>query len=124
VSDSSPVTWLPALLGYVAACVAGVHLLKHSMRPLDGEVWRFGMSLRQCAEFAGGFATAGLGFLLWLVVLKRLPASVAFPIAVGASTIGVAVVDWCRGEPIGIPRLLGIVMILGGVALASHSAGK
>ena len=124
MSESSPVTWLSALVGYVAACVAGVHLLKHSLRPLDGEPWLFGMSIRQCAEFAGGFATAGLGFLLWLVVLKRLPASVAFPIAVGASTIGVALVDWWRGEAIGVPRLLGIAMILGGVALASHSAGK
>ena len=60
MSGSSPVAWLSALIGYVAACVAGVHLLKHSMRPLDGEAWLFGMSFRQCAEFAGGFATAGL----------------------------------------------------------------
>jgi multidrug transporter EmrE-like cation transporter len=113
-----------ALVGYAFLCVTGVHLLKRAMSPTEGEALAFGMGARQCVQFALGFIAAGLGFVLWLLVLKRLPASVAFPVAVGASAIGVVAVDAWLGEPVGLRRLLGVVLIIVGVSLASRASAS
>lgn len=110
------------LVGYTVACVAGVHLLKASMAYRTGEEpWLLGASRRQTSLFGAGFACAGLGFLLWLLLLKRLPATTAFPIGVGASTLGVLALGWWLGETISAGKIVGVALILSGIILVGRT---
>ncbi len=110
------------LFGYTLTCVAGVHLLKASMTARAGEEpWVFGASRRQASLFGTGFICAGLGFLLWLLLLRRLPASTAFPIGVGASTLGVLALGWWLGEAMSAGKLVGVALILVGIVLVGRA---
>jgi drug/metabolite transporter (DMT)-like permease len=74
------------------------------------------------AQFANpltlvGFAIYVFAALLYIVALKRIPVSVAFP-SVAASYVAVAVIAhllW--NEPFGWPQLGGLVLIGGGILL-------
>ena len=64
-----------------------------------------------------GFAIYVLAALLYIVALKKIPVSVAFP-SVGASYAIVAVIGhllW--DEPFGWPQIGGLVLIGGGIVL-------
>lgn len=69
-------------------------------------------------EFAAGFVFYALGFLWWVVLLMRLPLSVAFPLAAG----GLIVITQVTGhaflhEPLSGMHLTGVAMILAGILL-------
>ena len=64
-----------------------------------------------------GFAIYVIAALCYIVALKKIPVSIAFP-SVAASYAVVAVVGhllW--NEPFGLPQLAGLVLIGGGIAL-------
>jgi multidrug transporter EmrE-like cation transporter len=69
-----------------------------------------------------GMVSYGLSLGLWLIVLSRLPVSIAYPMgSIGyilAAFIGVLFL----GEPIGISRILGILLICVGVFVVARSA--
>jgi multidrug transporter EmrE-like cation transporter len=97
---------LALLTGYVALSVAGLHLLKSSAGAFVS------------ATFALGLSCYGAGFLLWYVMLTKLPLSVAFPLASGALMIGSQVVGHVMlGEALGESHLLGVLLIVIGLAL-------
>ena len=68
----------------------------------------------------------GLGFyaaaaFLYIIALRKIPMSVAFP-SVSVSYVIVAVVGhYFFGEPFGIKQMAGIVLIMGGVALINQA---
>jgi small multidrug resistance pump len=68
----------------------------------------------------------GLGFyaaaaFLYIIALRKIPMSVAFP-SVSVSYVIVAVVGhYLFGEPFGIKQMAGIVLIMGGVALINQA---
>ena len=68
-----PLAKLAMLLVYVALSTYGLYQLK-SASPLS-------------VMFLIGFGCYGTGFLLWMVLLKALPLSVAFPTAAGGLII-------------------------------------
>jgi multidrug transporter EmrE-like cation transporter len=97
---------LVLLAAYVALSVAGLHLLKSSA----------GAFL--CATFALGLSCYGAGFLLWYLLLTKLPLSVAFPLAAGALMVGSQVVGHVMfGEVLGPRHLLGVLLTVIGLAL-------
>ncbi|MBK1836034.1 EamA family transporter [Azospirillum sp. YIM B02556] len=92
--------------------VGGQILLKQGA--IDGQTFVAQM-LRP--HTVGGLALYVVSALLYLVALRRLPVSVAFP-SVSLSYVAVAVLgNLAFHEPLGLPQLGGIALIVGGVVL-------
>lgn len=68
-----------------------------------------------------GFAVYALAAILYIISLKRIPLSVAFP-SVSLSYIVVAVAaHFLWQEPLGLPQFGGIALISGGILLLHWS---
>lgn len=68
-----------------------------------------------------GLALYGSAAFLYIVALRKIPVSVAFP-SVSLSYAIVAVLGhFLFGEPFGIKQIGGIALIVGGVALINHT---
>lgn len=66
----------------------------------------------------GGLFLAAVGAFLWLVVLSRTDLSYALPLLGGLAYLIILLVSWLfLGEQLTLYRLLGIVLIGGGVFL-------
>jgi multidrug transporter EmrE-like cation transporter len=64
-----------------------------------------------------GFGMYALGGILYVVAIKKIPVSLAYP-SVAVSYIAVALIaHFMWNEPFGLPQLGGIVMIGGGILL-------
>ncbi len=110
---------MPALLPYYAALaisillgVAGQVLLKAGALRTRDVVAQF---LDLFTLF--GLATYGVAAVLYIIAIKKIPISLAFP-TVSLSYVAVALlahVMW--GEPLGVPQLGGIALIAGGIVL-------
>lgn len=88
---------------YVVTSCLGLYLIKAA------EVWR-------SAPFVLGVLLYGAGAALWLVILRYLPLSFAFPIAAG----GLIVCTMLTGrvflkEAISSPQLIGAALIIFGI---------
>lgn len=67
-----------------------------------------------------GLAAYGAGAILYIVAIKRIPVSLAYP-TVSLSYIVVAVVaHYAWGEALGLPQFAGIALIAGGILLLHH----
>jgi len=70
----------------------------------------------------GGLVLFGFSILAWLVVLSRLPVSIAYPMAslgyVAAALLGVVFLR----EPVHVLQIVGIAVICLGVGLIARSA--
>jgi undecaprenyl phosphate-alpha-L-ara4N flippase subunit ArnE len=65
----------------------------------------------------GGLALYGLAAFLYMIAIRKLPLSVAFP-SVSLSYVIVAVLGhFVFGEPFGLRQIGGILLITGGVVL-------
>ena len=70
--------------------------------------------------FVIGFGLYGGGFLLWMLILRSFPLSVAFPVSAGALMIGTTLcAALMLGEPVGRLHIGGIALILAGIILIS-----
>lgn len=67
-----------------------------------------------------GFALYGLGAVVWLSVLSRWEVSKAYPM-VGLGFLLTLVVGALLGEQVGVARVMGTVLICGGVLLIARS---
>lgn len=69
-------------------------------------------------DFALGFGCYLLGFLLWFVVLKSYPLSVAFPVAAGALIVATQLIGFfLLNEPVTLRKELGMSLIAAGIAI-------
>jgi multidrug transporter EmrE-like cation transporter len=111
---------LGAFAGYVVLGVLGLVLLRANLATAATLV-RAGELGRGPVLFAAlGAFSYGASFVLWLVVLARVPLSVAYPIAVGATVAVSTLFAWgLLREPMSLRLLVGIVLIVVGVALVS-----
>jgi multidrug transporter EmrE-like cation transporter len=111
---------LGAFAGYVMLGVLGLVLLRANLAPAATLV-RAGELVRGPVLLALlGALSYGASFVLWLVVLARVPLSVAYPIAVGVTIAFSTLFAWLLlREPMSLRLLLGIVLIVGGVTLVS-----
>jgi O-acetylserine/cysteine efflux transporter len=57
-----------------------------------------------------------LGYLLWGNLLRTYPAAKVGPISLLVPCVALGFAAWLVGEPVGGLRLVGIVVVLGGVA--------
>ncbi|MFC5508373.1 SMR family transporter [Bosea massiliensis] len=90
---------------YVGVSVSGLTLMKLRTELTDTMTWV-------------GFALYGAGFGLWLLFLKRVPLSKAFPVAAGCLIIATQLCGWYfLKESISRSQMLGIAMMLLAVPL-------
>ena len=109
-----------AFAGYVVLGVVGLLLLRANLSTAATLV-RSGELVRGPVLLAVlGALSYGASFVLWLVVLARVPLSVAYPIAVGVTLAFSTLFAWLLlREPMSLRLLLGIAMIFLGVTLVS-----
>jgi undecaprenyl phosphate-alpha-L-ara4N flippase subunit ArnE len=114
---------MPALLPYYGALLTGIVLgVMGQLLLKTGAERSSGMLAQFLDPFTIlGFGTYSLAAIFYIIAIKRIPLSLAFP-SVSASYIVVAVlghVIW--GEPLGVPQLAGIALITGGLLLLHHT---
>jgi small multidrug resistance pump len=106
------VPYYAALLGAILLGVLGQVALKAGAERSSGMVGQF------LDPFTiGGFAVYALAAILYIIAIKRIPISLAFP-SVSLSYVAVAIIAhllW--GEPLGVPQFAGIALIAGGILL-------
>ncbi len=96
------------LLAYVLTSTAGLLLMKRGMAGAGYLSGAFGAGL--------GFYLAG--FVLWMLMIQRLPLSTAFPVSAGALIVAtqIAGVVWL-GEKMQGLHIAGSVLILAGLGV-------
>jgi multidrug transporter EmrE-like cation transporter len=93
------------LSAYVALSCIGLYLLKAA------PVW---LSLR----FGLGFLLYALGAVMWLVILRHYPLSLAFPVAAGALMLGTSLIGlFFLGETLTRLQAGGALVILLGITM-------
>ncbi len=109
-----------AFAGYVVLGVLGLVLLRANLSTASLLV-RSGDLLRGPVLFAAlGALSYGASFVLWLVVLAKVPLSIAYPVAVGATIAFSTLCAWVLlREPMSLRLLFGLVLILAGVTIVS-----
>jgi small multidrug resistance pump len=114
---------MPAPLPYYAALFAGILLGVLGQVALKAGAERSsGMVAQFLDPFTiGGFAVYALAAIFYIIAIKRIPISLAFP-SVSLSYVAVAIIAhlvW--GEPLGLPQIGGIALITGGILLLHQS---
>lgn len=107
-SWTNPLWSIALFVVYVATSCYGLYLIKLAAG------WK-------SPTFVFGFGLYAAGAVMWMVILRLMPLSYAFPIAAGALVIGTMLVGYLfLGESITSVHLAGSLMIIGGiVAIAS-----
>ena len=96
-------------LGVSAAPVGGGRGLPH--------VWQTLLT----PGVVGGLALYGIGTLLWLTALGRIDVSKAYPF-VGLGFVLTALLgDVLFGENVGLQRMVGMLIVLGGILVVARS---
>jgi multidrug transporter EmrE-like cation transporter len=103
---SSYFDWLRNILlfcVYVTGSSFGLYLLK------EASSW-------WSVKFAIGFLLYGMGALLWLLILRFFPLSIAFPIAAGSLMIATTLIGvTLLQEVVTISHIIGILLIISGI---------
>lgn len=69
-------------------------------------------------DFGLGFVCYGAGFLIWYVILTRLPLSIAFPVAAGSLIVATQLVGrFLLDEQLHLVNFSGVGLILVGIVL-------
>ncbi len=111
----------------ISLSVTGELLLKHGMNKVG--VLSFQPDLlipTMIRVFTTPFVLAGFAFffggsIFWLSVISRLPLSYAYPM-LSSSYILVVLASWLiLGEAINVTRIVGVFIIMGGVAVVFRS---
>lgn len=68
--------------------------------------------------FLVGFLFYGTGFVIWLLILKNVPLSIAFPVASSSLILATQVIGIYRlGEPLTKYKIFGSLFIIVGITL-------
>ena len=120
-------TYIPLILTSVGLNALAQILLKQGMLA----VGRFDFAAGQVAAILpkvalnpfviGGMACYAVSIGLWLLVLSRVEVSAAYPFLSVGYIIAAIAGYWLFGENLSLVRVLGIVLICGGVVLVSRS---
>lgn len=105
ISWTSPIWSGTLLVVYVAASCTGLYLIKAAPE------WR-------SPTFFSGFFLYALGAALWMVILRLMPLSLAFPIAAGSLVLGTMLTGaFLLNETVSPIHIVGAVLILAGITL-------
>ena len=111
---------LGAFAGYVVLGVLGLVLLRANLATAATLVRAGELTRGPVLLAAVGALSYGTSFVLWLIVLARVPLSVAYPIAVGVTIAVSTLFAWLLlREPMSLRLVLGLVLIVAGVTLVS-----
>lgn len=72
--------------------------------------------------FLGGGASLGLSMILWVLVLRRVPLTIAHPLTGSVFLIVPVASHFLWREPLSTTRLVGIAIIVVGIALVARGA--
>ena len=108
-----------ALFSLFTVCSAGGLLLFKRGWPELAQAFRGGDAWASPAILpATGAILYAVSFLVWLVIVTRLPLTIAYPVAIGLSLVAVTLgaVVWL-GEPMTAARVAGAALVFTGIAL-------
>ena len=94
------------IVGYAAVSGYGLLLLKQA---------DIGINVR----FLLGAACYGMGFIVWLWILRVQPLSIAFPIAAGSLMVATQAFGMMIGESMSLTKVFAILLILTGITILS-----
>ena len=94
-------------------------LLKYSANVLDvSSVQKFCSSLLNSKSFFFGLTIYGLTMLVWVIILRRIPLNLAYPILIGTTFLTLATVSSILGnEFFSLYKVVGYFMILCGIII-------
>lgn len=93
------------LLLYLAVSLYGLYALKAHPPGLG-------------AGYLSGFFAYAAGFILWAVLLRFYPLSIAFPVAAGALILGTQGIGyWLLNEKVTTIKMFAVTLLLAGLAL-------
>lgn len=101
--------WIGVLVVYAVISCTGLYLIKTASGYFT-------------LVFFGGAALYILGAGIWIVALRHLPISIAFPVAAGClmlATTSVGII--CLGETVSLVTIAGMLLIAAGIASISYS---
>jgi multidrug transporter EmrE-like cation transporter len=105
---------------YVLLGVVGLVLLRANLSAATPLVRSGQFAVQPVALSALGALAYATSFCAWLIVLARVPLSVAYPVAVGATLAVSSVLAWALlGEAMTMQLVLGTLMIFAGVVVVS-----
>jgi len=84
----------------------------HLLAPILAPTWKGWFAL-----FYTVVPVMWLGYLIWGTLLRTYPAAKVGPISLLVPCVALGFAGWLVGEPLGGLRLLGVIVVLGGVAL-------
>ena len=109
ISWSSPLWSASLFMIYVITSCFGLYLIKAA------ESWK-------TPAFAIGFVLYSSGAIIWMVILRQMPLSFAFPIAAGSLVIGTLLTGiFFLNENVTAWHISGAFMITTGIALIAAS---
>jgi O-acetylserine/cysteine efflux transporter len=98
----------PLPLALVALIAEGP---EHLLAPILAPTWKGWFAL-----FYTVVPVMWLGYLIWGTLLRTYPAAKVGPISLLVPCVALGFAGWLVGEPIGGLRLVGVIVVLGGVA--------
>jgi len=121
----------PVSLALVAAAVllgtAGQILLKAGTNAVGhfdftlANVLPVGVRVAMEPRIVGGVGCYVVGMVLWIMALSRTDVSVAYPMLSVGFALNALLAWWLLGEAVTVQRLVGIAVIMVGVALVARS---
>ena len=104
-----------ALAAAILGGICGQLLLKAGSIGVDSALAQF-----QRLPTIAGLGFYGVSAILYVIALRRIPVSLAFPSVSISYAIIAALGFWLWSEPLGWPQVTGIVLICTGVLLLYH----
>jgi multidrug transporter EmrE-like cation transporter len=109
---------------YTFFSVAGLLLLKNWMPLARAEIVDGRWLTVEALGAVAGASSYIASFLIWLVILYRVPVSRAYPVAIGLTLTFTALGSrFILGETLALTHVVGIVTVFAGVVLLSLPGG-
>ena len=99
----------PLPLAVAALVLEGPHQL---LAPILAPTWKGWLALLYTVV-----PVMWLGYLIWGTLLRTYPAAKVGPISLLVPCVALGFAGWLVGEPLGGLRLVGVIIVLGGVAM-------
>ena len=87
----------------------------------DAGVWQRALNVLVVPSFWYAMLAYGLSVMVWLVGLSRVPVSQAYPLLSLGYVLNIGLAWWLFGEVPNAQRVIGVVVIIGGVVLVARS---
>lgn len=118
MNNSLPLIVLSALLNTFAQV-----LLKTGLNKIpDLPFWTWALRCAQNFFIGGGIACYGISLILWLLALKKVDISYGVPLLSLSYVLTTLAGIVFFKEPLSVLRIMGVILILGGIYCVARSA--